>query len=305
MPQQPRPMPQQPRRADSSPYAPAEVLLGLIRQSENRYTTYRDLAMKQDRSFGQLQIDAQNLSIALSPHDPEAYDRIHAYLEAALGAGDHNKRLLEEAMQYEIMLQGELKRWLTGQPPSPLAPQVNPSGRLPYAQEWAQGQQPQGQPQPPSSHAVGGPGPHHTGGVMGQQQGQPPQGQPQQQGQPPQGQPQYFKGQTQQRFAPGDWRDPAQAAEVLRRAQEMPMGPGTQQTVPGQPVYVTPNAPGGFPPPPSGVPVQVQYADPAAAQQAPPPVHFPSAEAAAAAVAASHHSNTPINQQNGTPKNGA
>lgn len=283
MPQQPpRPMSQpqpQPQRADSSPYAPANVLMGLIKQSENRYLTYRDLAMKQDRGFGQLQIDAQNLSIALSPHDPEAYDRIQAYLDAALGAGEHNKRLLEEAMQYEIMLQGELKRWLAGQPPSPLGPQVNPAGRLPYTQEWAQGQPPQ------------------QGQQQSQQSQQPQPQQPQQ--------PQYFKGQTQQRFAPGDWRDPAQAAEVLRRAKEMPMGPGTQQAVPGQPVYVTPNAPGGFPPPPSGAPVQVQYADPAAAQQAPPPVHFPSAEAAAAAVAASHHSNTPINQQNGTPKNGA
>lgn len=284
--------PPQPQRPDSSPYAPAQVLVGLIKQSENRYLTYRDLAMKQDRGFGQLQIDAQNLSIALSPRDPEAYDRIQAYLDAALGAGEHNKRLLEEAMQYEIMLQGELKRWLTGQPPSPLSPQVNPSGRLPYAQEWAQGDPPQqGQPQ------------------QGQpQQGQPPQQRQPQQGQPQQGQPQqpqYFKGQTQQRFAPGDLRDPAQAQEALRRAQEMPLGPGVQQAAPGQPVYMTPNAPGGFPPPPSGAPVQVQYADPAQQTQAPPPVHFPSAEAAAAAVAASHHSNTPINQQNGTPKNGA
>lgn len=272
------PMQPQPQRPDSSPYAPAQVLLGLIKQSENRYLTYRDLAMKQDRGFGQLQIDAQNLSIALSPRDPEAYDRIQAYLDAALSAGENNKRHLEEAMQYEIMLQGELKRWLVGQPPSQLAPQANPSGRLPYNQEWTQGQPPQQQ---------------------GQQGGQPPS--PQQ----PQ-QPQYFKGQTPTRFAPGDWRDPAQAAEVLRRAQEMPLGNAVGgPPSPGQPVYQAPNAPGGFPPPPSGAPVQVQYADPSAAQQAPPPVHFPSAEAAAAAVAASHHSNTPINQQNGTPKNGA
>jgi len=290
-PQGPGPQPQPQRRSQpESPYAPVAVLMGLIKQSENRYVVYRDLAMKQDRGFGQLQIDAQNLSIALSPHDPEAYDRIQMYLDAALGAAEHNKRLLEEAMQYEILLQGELKRWLSGQPPSQFAPQVNPAGRIPYAQEWTQGggapqqmqgqvpQQMQGQapPQPPQP-----------------QPGQPSQGQPQQQPQPGQ-QPQYFKGQYQQSFAPGDLRDPKQAQEFLRRAEQMPIGNAMGQSpAPGQPVYQTPNQSGGYAQPP-GVPVSMHYADPQTQQAQQQPVHFPSAESAAAAVAQSHSTNTPI-----------
>jgi hypothetical protein len=284
----PGPAPQQPapgpRRGPENPYAPAHVLIGLIRQSENRYVTYRDLAMKQDRGFGQLQIDAQNLSIALSPRDPEAYGRIQTYLDAALAAAENNKRLLEEAMQHEIALQGELKRWLSGLPASPL-PTRNPwpteQGNGTAAQEQAtqSTQQPQQQAQ------------------------QQPQQQPQQQ---QSSTPQYFKGQTEQAFAPGDLRDPKQAQEFLGRAEQMPVANAMgQPPAPGQPVYQTQNGPGGYAQPP-GVPVSMHYAD-AQQSQASAPVQFASAEATQAAIAEAHRTNQPIGS-NGAPhgaQNGA
>jgi hypothetical protein len=271
-------------QSQESPYAPAKVLVGLINQSQNRYVTYRDLALKQDQGFGQLQIDAQNLAIALSRHDPAAYAAIQNYLQGALSAAEWGKRMLEQAMQYEIALQGELKLWLAGQPPSDVARGGAQSPQLPWNQqvvppEWAQPSQ--------------------------QQQGAPLPQQPQSQQQPQQAPvPQYFKGQHQQQFAPGDMRDPAQAQAFLRRAQEMPLGPVPGQIPqPGQPTYQTPNMPSGQAPAVSGAPVTMQYADPSQQPQAQQPVQFQSAEAAQAAIAASHAANVPIAPP--APQNGA
>ena len=227
-------------------YAPAEVLMGLIRQSEKRYATYRDLAMKQDQGFGQLQIDVQNMSIALS-RDPEVLDQLSDSLRAALTAAQMNKYLLEQACNAELYLQGELKRWLKGQPPVGRPPAVF-QPRLP-AQAYAQGQQ--GGPQGPH---VFGPVPQGWYPVppgygqqsqQPQQPQQPPQGygQPLPQGYAPQQVPQGYAPQAPQGYVPPeqaqpvDLRNPEAAAAFLKRAQPMPLG------VPGQPAAYSPVPP--------------------------------------------------------------
>ena len=189
-------------------YAPAEVLLGLIRQSENRYVTYRELLRRQDDGFGQLQIDAQNLAIALAPQGPEATMRLGTSLDAALTAAATNKALLEQACLAELHLQGELKRWLTGQPPA--GPPPSPWGREMY-----------------------GPVPGGPGGWYAEPQAAQtlPQGPSQGAGYLPQGYPVA----PQQPGVPPlvDLRDPKAAAEFMKRAEAMPQtvvgaAPGSQ-----------------------------------------------------------------------------
>lgn len=220
--------PRQPYRGGPPPqhYAPAEVLLGLIRQSENRYATYRELLRRQDDGFGQLQIDAQNLAIALAPHGPDATLRLGASLDAALSAAATNKMLLEQACYAELHLQGELKRWLTGQPPAGPAP--SPWGRemygpVPGAGGWY------ADPQAPQAPQMG------QGGYF-------PQGQQDPQ---PEGYPAQQPMQPQQPSVPPlvDLRDPKAAAEFMKRAQAMPQQmqqPMPQQTQ--QPVQAMPQA---------------------------------------------------------------
>lgn len=226
-------------------YGPAEVLMGLIRQSENRYATYRDLAMKQDAGFGQLQIDAQNMSIALSHHDPEALQQLEASLRAALAAAQMNKYLLDQACQAELFLQGELKRWLKGQPPSQGAPPpvFHPQRMLPYGQGNGQGN---GQGQHVFGPVPDGWYPPQSQGYPQQPQG-PAQGYPQQ----PQGYPQQPQGPLQNP-AEVDLRDPAAAAAFMQRAQPMPLGP-VAQGQPQVPNYV-PQAQAYVPPAQAYVP---------------------------------------------------
>jgi hypothetical protein len=242
-------------------YAPAEVLMGLIRQSENRYATYRDLAIKQDAGFGQLQIDAQNMSIALSHHDPEGLQQLEASLRAALAAAQMNKYLLDQACAAELFLQGELKRWLKGQPPSQGAPPpvFHPQRMLPYGQGPAYGQ---GNGQ--GSHVFG---PVPEGWYPPQTQGFPQQPQGQAQGYPqqPQGQVQGYPQQPQgpaQNPAEIDLRDPAAAAAFMQRAQPMPLGP-VAQGQPQVPAYVPPAQ--AYVPQPASVTAPVPSAEPAPA----------------------------------------
>ena len=217
-----RPSARQPYRGGPPEhYAPAEVLLGLIRQSENRYATYRDLLRRQDDGFGQLQIDAQNLAIALAPQGPEATMRLGTSLDAALTAAATNKALLEQACLAELHLQGELKRWLTGQPPLGAPP--SPWGREMYA------------PVP------GGPSGWYDPQAM--QMPQMPQGASQGAGYLPQGYPP-----TAQPGVPPlvDLRDPKAAAEFMKRAEAMPqVGPAMPTSSPqSASVPVTVDTPG-------------------------------------------------------------
>jgi hypothetical protein len=239
-------------------YAPAEVLMGLIRQSENRYATYRDLAMKQDAGFGQLQIDAQNMSIALSHHDPEGLQQLEASLRAALAAAQMNKYLLDQACAAELFLQGELKRWLKGQPPSQGAPPpvFHPQRMLPYGQG-------------PGPYQGNGQGSHvFDGWYHPQIQGhtQPPQGQAQGYPQQPQGYPPPQPQGPAPNPAEVDLRDPAAAAAFLQRAQPMPLGPVAQGM---------PQVPAPYMPQPSPVAAPPPMAAPAPASAAPVTVPAP------------------------------
>lgn len=285
----PPPMYRRPRPSgpQDNPYAPARVLHGLINQSQHRYASLREFARKQDEGFGQLQIDAQNLMIALGRRDPNAENVIQSWLDHATQIGEANKYNIQQAMQHELVLQGVLKRWLTGQPPEmpyqppppqyaqqqPPPPQYQQSGPTTYANPPQGGQGPQQAPQQAQQAAPG--------------QGGPP-------GAPPMPiDPAAFAEQL---------RDPQMAAAVLARAAQMPLGPvaGQPQGMPG--VYG-----------PGQVPVQMQYAvqGPGQIPQNAPIGQYPSAEAAAAAAAALHQQAQgvqpvmPVQQPMQQPTNGA
>lgn len=240
---------------------PANVLMGLIRQSENRYLTYRSLLQKQDEGFGQLKIDAQNLSVALA-RDPQALAMLEDRMRAALNAAEINKSRLEASCDAELHLQGELKRWLMGQPPTGFSPgyPVGPGGsfRQPYAL-------PPGQGQGPGQHVFGPVPEGWWPPAQGQMQGpqQPQQSQSPQQVQPPQPPPPQYRPDPSGAPPLVDLSDPKAAADFMKRAQQMPTG--TNPSIPagqpvyngGQPAYMGPTQPGQ-----TQVPTQVQQTPP-------------------------------------------
>jgi hypothetical protein len=229
-------------RPDMSAYAPPRILMGLIGQSEKRYMFLREAAMKLDAGFGDLGIVFEG-----QPLDPI----VQQGLENLFALADIGKQQLENEMKFELHLQGELKRFLMGRPPSALVrrpaqpPQLSqgsPPGSPYYAQQM-----------PPPGY-----------GPQQQQQQMPQQPIPQQIP------PEMMAPPT----GPIDYRDPKQAAAALLRAQPMPLhptaGPGGMQPQQGLPqqMYVPPGAygvpqpqaaygvpPGAYAPPLSQVPV--------------------------------------------------
>lgn len=243
-------------RPDVSAYTPARVLMALIGQSEKRYMFLREAVMKLDAGFGQLEMESQNLFIAFAEYEPDAIGPLRESLGAVHARENVVKMDLERLMHDEMILQGELKRFLKGQPPTIAPSQMRPPPQL------SQGAPPQGY----------GPGYTREGYVPpGYPQHGPQQGYPQQQMLPQQG-PQQSSQQPQQQIPPMpegpiDYRDPKQAAAALLRAQPMPLGPGSTQPQQGG-AYVPPGAygvappqvpygvpPGAYIPPPSQVPV--------------------------------------------------
>lgn len=229
----PPPQPFRRPRPDMNAYMPARVLMALIGQSEKRYMFLREAAMKMDAGFGELEMVFEG-----EPLDPT----VREWLDNLAALGDLGKQDLEYKMKYELHLQGELKRFLMGRPPSALV-------RRP--------------PVPPQL-VQNGPPPQQ----MPQQMG--PQQMPQQQMPPQQTAQQGFPQMQMPEIPPGgqyDLRDPKQAAAALLRAQSMPLGPGSTQPQQGA-AFVPPGAygvpqaqaaygvsPGAYVPPQSQVPV--------------------------------------------------
>jgi len=299
-PQYRRPGPPQGGQGGPNAYVPGNMLNALINQSQKRYAIYEEAADKLDAGFGQLQLESENVLAQIAQRDPSGAGQLQISLTAVIQAAQLDKQKLSELLQVELFLQGELRRWQAGQPPSDLArasqgPQQQPSSA------WQQVPQ-QGWPQHPGPHQ------QQPQAQQGQQPQAPQQGQPQQQFVPPLPQ------------GPIDYRDPFQAAAAVLRAQPMPLGPIQQPPQGG--VYVPPGSYGAPPPgmygapgygqqQPSPVPVQMQYAQPDQAgppnmPMTPPVTQYQTPEAAQAAVNASHAAGVPAaNVTPAAPVNGA
>ncbi len=287
-PQYRRPPPQ--NQSGPSTYAPSNVLNALINQSQRRHALYEEASAKLDAGFGHLQLDAENVLAMLAQRDPNGAQQLQLSLTAVIQAAQLDKQKLAEIMQVELFLQGEIRRWMEGMPPSDIA-------RAALQQ------------------------PPQAGWQQVPQQGTWPQQAPQQQA------PQQQQAQGQQAplpvppapQGPIDYRDPFQAAAAVLRAQPMPLGPIQQPPQGG--VYVPPGSYGAPPPgtygapgyaqQPTPVPVQMQYAQPDQAgppnMPMPPPVpQYQTPEAAQAAVNASHAAGVPAaNVAPVAPANGA
>lgn len=238
-------------------FAP-ECLDGLIRQSESNYMIARERTMKFDEATGALEMETQNMSIELANrgmgHALDPMSRAQAVMRQEMQA---HRALLDAVLRSELALQGNFKRWASGQMPMG-------SGPSPTSLQPAYGQPmpppppiPFGQQQPPFQAQQGFAPPPQ--GTAGQQPPLPP---------PPIG-PNGFV----------DYSDPRQAAEALRRAAPMPMVAQQQPVLQQQPQapypYPQPNQASQAPPfpwpyqgqqpmPPQAVP---QYAYPSPQQQ--------------------------------------
>jgi len=201
--------PQGPPQGLQPVFAP-DCLDALIRQSESNYMIARDRTMKFDEASGALEMEAQNMSIELanrgmtSSHDPVL--RATEIMRSEMRA---HRTLLDAVLRSELALQGNFKRWASGQMPMPSSPTASVfTAPLP--------------PPPPIPTPYGGP--QQTAPFQPQQGFAPPPNSSQQSGAipPP---------------PPGgvDYRDPRQAAEALLRAAPMPMMQQPQPVLQQQP----------------------------------------------------------------------
>lgn len=124
------------RGEKQNPFAPANVVMALVRQSELRYSSYGEFITKQDQGFRQLQMDCQTMAITIQS-DPASLNRLGMSLQAALRTAAMNRMHLEQQMQVELFLQGELKRWLVGQPPTAIVGPEPPQAMMARGQRGA------------------------------------------------------------------------------------------------------------------------------------------------------------------------
>ena len=246
-------------------FAP-NCLEGLIRQSESNYMIGRERTMKFDEATGALEMDIQNMSIELANRGMgHALDPVTRANEVMRSEMQQHRALLDAVLRSELALQGNFKRWASGQMPTTSNPAASPFN-APVTPPFG-GQLPPPPPIPPSPFGSGPQQPFQP------QQGfaPPPPGAEQRAPAPPAPPPGYV-----------DYRDPRQAAEALLRAAPMPMVPQAQavlqqqpqaaypQPVPNQPMQPPPFPwpyQGQQPMPPQYAPQQPQYAYPVPQQQ--------------------------------------
>jgi hypothetical protein len=239
--------------------------------------------MKLDAGFSQLQIEARSVQQNLTYRDPVGANKLELSLAANLAKAQKCRRSMEQAMEDEIALQGEIQRWIGGQPPSDYSPsqQAPTGGSTPWPGQ-----------QVPGATALQ-PGDQQTRVAVGA---------------PPGVMPEIPPGQL-------DLRDPRQAAAALLRAEPLPLNPLAQGQ---QPQYAqVPYAPPQYVQP-AQVPVQMAYADPSQAgppnmpaaapvQQFASPAEAQAAQSAILAgnpVHASQLNAQAVAQQSATPVNG-
>lgn len=198
--------------------------------------------MKLDAGFSQLDIEARSVQQNLTYRDPVGASKLEMSLASVRTRAQKTRRDIEQACEDEIALQGEIQRWLAGQPPSDYNPSQQPlptSGSTPWPGQVVPGQPSAAQPGDQGTRVVAAAAPSMM--------------------------PEIPPGQL-------DLRDPRQAAAALLRAAPLPLNPMTQSQQPqyAQPPYAQPYAQqmqhGAAPGP--QVPVQMAYADPS---QAGPP----------------------------------
>jgi hypothetical protein len=275
--------PQMPRRASQLPPSPTHVITLLLGQSGKRYQAIKEMIKNQTDGFFDLQKESQQLAQFMQQEDGTVDVRIHRLafgLQAVLAAAEINRRHLEQHLQAEMFLQGELNRFLRGQPPTrfqgpALSPEMSqpivpgytppaqlPPGPVPQPAALGQGQPQQGQapaqPEPPSYFR------QTPNGFEVQFPPGAPQAQPQLQGAPPAfpipgyAAPPGYPQQQPQVQQPAQMQPPP-ALQGQQMFGPWPPPPGYAAPVPppgyAPPGYAAP-PPGYYPPPGYGYPQQ-------------------------------------------------
>jgi len=95
--------------------------MSMIGVSKRRCATFAEMSEKIAASLVNLQMDCNRMAGYIR-NDPQGLNRLGIWLNAARVALEKDKEHLDEQIQIELFLQGELERWLNGEPPSDFAP---------------------------------------------------------------------------------------------------------------------------------------------------------------------------------------
>jgi len=106
------------------------IIISMIGVSKRRCETFAEMSQKISASLVNLQMDCQRMSSYIR-HDPAGLNRLGIWLNAAKNALERDQHHLDEQIQIELFLQGELERWLNGEPPTEFAPPPPGMRRLP------------------------------------------------------------------------------------------------------------------------------------------------------------------------------
>lgn len=109
-----------PKNQQQQDFAPVNVVMALLSQSRRRVVTFADMVEKQGMGLVQLKMECQQMA-GLLRRDPQGLNRLAIWLQAAGVRLEKNKLHIEEQIQFELFLQGEFQRWLSGEPPSDFA----------------------------------------------------------------------------------------------------------------------------------------------------------------------------------------
>jgi hypothetical protein len=129
------------------PAAVPRAVGAMLQQSNARVLGIRDMQYKFQRALQSMQSEAQDLALRANGNPAVAQGLVLGQ-GAVMQAAQQVWASLEQAAQTELLIQGELKRWLAGFPPSPMTMTAPPA--------------PLAEPAPPAAPPAAGPMPAPT-----------------------------------------------------------------------------------------------------------------------------------------------
>lgn len=102
------------------PAAVPRAVGAMLQQSNARVLGIRDMQYKFQRALQSMQSEAQDITLRVGGN-PAVAQGLALGQGAVMQAAQQVWSALEQAAQTELLIQGELKRWLAGFPPAPMA----------------------------------------------------------------------------------------------------------------------------------------------------------------------------------------
>lgn len=125
----------QPPRRPMTSHVPVRLAGALLQQSNARIQGYRDMANKLERALGDMQRECQDLALAAQQtamlpgagaNSQQVINQLSMGQAATMSGAAQVLNALHQAAQSELVIQGEIKRWMAGFPPSTFQPPPAP-----------------------------------------------------------------------------------------------------------------------------------------------------------------------------------